>query len=302
VLKRVSLGWKWTYWGKFSEAAKKERLTALAAWLRTGLLKLGPTFIKIGQQFSTRVDVLSPELIRELEKLQDRVPPFSSDRAVQIIEEQLGGPLASHFTDFERSPIAAASLGQVHRARYNGKRVVVKVQRPGLRELFEIDLKNLRVIAQWLQKVDPKTDGAARDWVAIYDECKTVLYQEIDYVNEGTNATLFRKNFEGTPWVKVPEVYWEKSGQRVLCMEYVPGLKISRVEEIERLGLDRKLLARYSVEAYLQQILRFGFFHADPVRPGEAAPLRNSPTLPTAPGQHRGGQRRAGEERAPHHL
>ena len=208
------------------------------------------------------MDVLSPELVRELEKLQDRVPPFSSTKAVQIIEEQLGGKLTDHFTDFEMQPIAAASLGQVHRARWNGKRVVVKVQRPGLRELFEIDLKNLRVIAQWLQKVDPKTDGAARDWVAIYDECKSVLYQEIDYLNEGSNATLFRKNFEGTPWVKVPEVYFEKSAQRVLCMEYCPGLKISRVDEIERLGLDRKLLARYSVEAYLQQLLRFGFFHA----------------------------------------
>ncbi len=95
-------------------------------------------------QFSTRVDVLSPELIKELEKLQDRVPPFSTDTAIKIVEEQLGGPLASHFEEFERSPIAAASLGQVHRARLNGRRVVVKVQRPGLRELFEIDLKNLR--------------------------------------------------------------------------------------------------------------------------------------------------------------
>jgi len=244
--------------------ARTARLAQQATWLREGLLRLGPTFIKIGQQFSTRVDVLSPELIRELEKLQDRVPPFSSDAAVRIIEEQLGGPLDSHYSEFERQPIAAASLGQVHRAVWNGRRVIVKVQRPGLRELFEIDLKNLRVIAQWLQKLDPKTDGAARDWVAIYDECRTVLYQEIDYTNEGTNAMLFRNNFAATPWVKVPEVYWEKSAQRVLTMEYCPGLKINRVEEIERLGLNRALLARYSVEAYLQQILRYGFFHADP--------------------------------------
>ena len=100
--------------------------------------------LQIGQQFSTRVDVLSPELIKELEKLQDRVPPFGSKAAVKIIEEQLGGPLDTHFQDFELQPIAAASLGQVHRARLNGRRVVVKVQRPGLRELFEIDLKNLR--------------------------------------------------------------------------------------------------------------------------------------------------------------
>jgi predicted unusual protein kinase regulating ubiquinone biosynthesis (AarF/ABC1/UbiB family) len=244
----------------------------------------------VGAQFSTRVDVLSPELIAELEKLQDRVPPFSSAKAVAIIEEQLGGPLESHFTDFERNPIAAASLGQVHRARLNGKRVVVKVQRPGLRELFEVDLKNLRVLAQWLQKIDPKTDGAARDWVAIYDECKNVLYQEIDYVNEGTNAALFRSNFAGTPWIKVPEVYWEKSRQRVLTLEYCPGLKISRVEEIERMGLDRKLLARYSVEAYLMQILKFGFFHAGASTAG--APLcaqhSDAPPRRPAPRQHRG--------------
>ena len=97
--------------------------------------------------------------------------------------------------------------------------MVVKVQRPGLLELFEVDLKNLRFLAKWLQSVDPKTDGAARDWVAIFDECRTVLYQEVDYLNEGSNATLFRKNFEGTPWVKVPEVYWEKSSSRVLTME-----------------------------------------------------------------------------------
>ena len=175
MLKRIALNLKWTYAfvGGFSEEKKKARLVAQAVWLREGLLRLGPTFIKvcpprahaspasaawadawrracacprlqIGQQFSTRVDVLSPELIKELEKLQDRVPPFSSDKAVKIIEEQLGGPLESHFQEFERAPIAAASLGQVHRARWNGRRVVVKVQRPGLRELFEIDLKNLR--------------------------------------------------------------------------------------------------------------------------------------------------------------
>ena len=216
------------------------------------------------------MDVLAPELIRELEKLQDRVPPFDSEQAVAIVEEQLGGPLATHFDDFERTPIAAASLGQVHRATLRGERVVVKVQRPGLRELFEVDLKNLRVIAQWLQSVDPKTDGAARDWVAIFDECRNVLLQEIDYRNEGRNATQFRDNFAGQPWIKVPAVYWEKTGERVLTLEYCPALKINRVEEIERLGLDRQLLARLSVEAYLQQLLRFGLFHADP-HPGNIA-------------------------------
>lgn len=113
-------------------------------------------------------------------------------------------------------------------------------------------------------QVDPKTDGAARDWVAIFDECRSVLLQEIDYTNEGRNADQFRENFAGQPWVKVPEIIWDKSGQRVLTMEYCPGLKINRVEEIQSFGLNRELLARYSVESYLQQILRYGFFHADP--------------------------------------
>lgn len=119
-------------------------------------------------------------------------------------------------------------------------------------------------------QVDPKTDGAARDWVAIFDECRSVLLQEIDYTNEGRNAEQFRENFAGQPWVKVPEIVWDKSGQRVLTMEYCPGLKINRVEEIQSFGLDRELLARYSVESYLQQILRYGFFHADP-HPGNIA-------------------------------
>jgi len=191
VLKRLALNLKWTYAlaGGFSEERKKARLVAQAVWLREGLLRLGPTFIKvrpararpplpagtltpaallrraqIGQQFSTRVDVLSPELIKELEKLQDRVPPFGSKAAVKIIEEQLGGPLETHFQDFEMSPIAAASLGQVHRARLNGRRVVVKVQRPGLRELFEIDLKNLRcacaAAGAGTQALGPRADAA----------------------------------------------------------------------------------------------------------------------------------------------
>ena len=118
----------------------------------------------------------------ELEKLQDSVPPFSSDIAMRTIEEEIGGPIESKFRSVDRKPIAAASLGQVHRCvLQDGREAVVKVQRPGLKGLFEIDLKNIRKIAQFLQAVDPKTDGAARDWVAIYDECCRILYQEIDY-------------------------------------------------------------------------------------------------------------------------
>jgi len=253
-----------------TEQAISARKSELAAWLREGLVKLGPTFIKIGQQFSTRVDVLSPEFIKELEKLQDNVPSFSSEKAIEIVESGLGKPIDQVFDEFEREPIAAASLGQVHVAKLNGERVVVKVQRPGLKDLFDIDLKNVRVLAEWLQKVDPKSDGAARDWVAIYDECSRILYQEIDYTLEGKNADRFRKNFEDTPWIKVPRVLWDYTTPEVLTLEYVPGVKINRASDLDKMGIDRKVLARRTVESYLQQLLTYGFFHADP-HPGNIA-------------------------------
>jgi len=268
------LNQKWTYKkaeGGMSKEAVSKRKRELAVWLREGLVKLGPTFIKIGQQFSTRVDVLSPEFVKELEKLQDNVPPFDTETALAILQSNLGAPPSQVFAEFDETPLAAASLGQVHLATLqSGEKVVVKVQRPGLKELFDIDLKNIRALAVWLQKVDPKTDGAARDWVAIYDECSRILYEEIDYSKEGRNADRFRENFAGTPWVKVPKVFWQYSTSEVLVLEYCPGTKINDGEAIDRMGLDRQRLARLSVESYLQQILRYGFFHADP-HPGNVA-------------------------------
>lgn len=186
--KYFRLGRKWAYpkkQGGMTPDNVSAAKASLAIWLREGLVRLGPTFIKIGQQFSTRIDVLAPEFIKELEKLQDNVPPFETETALAIITQNLGAPPSEVFAEFDETPIAAASLGQVHLARLQtGERVVVKVQRPGLKSLFDIDLKNVRVLAQWLQRADPKTDGAARDWVAIYDECSRILYEEIDYTME----------------------------------------------------------------------------------------------------------------------
>lgn len=143
-----------------TEQKKAQRRKTLAKWLKESILRLGPTFIKIGQQFSTRVDILAQEYVDQLSELQDQVPPFPSETAVSIIEEELGSPVNEVFDYFDFEPIAAASLGQVHRARLKGQELVVKVQRPGLKDLFDIDLKNLRVIAENLQKLDPKSDGA----------------------------------------------------------------------------------------------------------------------------------------------
>lgn len=163
------VGRKFTY-GKAGMTPERvsSRKRELAKWLVEGLVRLGPTFIKIGQQFSTRVDVLSKEFIEELERLQDRVPPFPTETATRIVERSLGRSVEEVFEEFEPTPIAAASLGQVHLARLRGtdgepgQKVVVKVQRPGLKELFDIDLKNVRALAEWFQRVDPKTDGTAR--------------------------------------------------------------------------------------------------------------------------------------------
>ena len=278
VIRRVGLELKFTYKGGFTEAKKLERTERLANWLRLGLLRLGPTFIKIGQQFSTRVDVLSKPFITELEKLQDRVPPFPTSLAKQIVEEELGRPLGDVYEEFAEDALAAASLGQVHLAKLKmtGEQVIVKVQRPGLKEIFDIDLKNLRVIAQWLQKVDPKTDGAARDWVAIFDETARVLYDEVDYQNEARNAQEFAAQFAETEWIKVPKIYQQYTKTRTLCMEYAPATKINDVEAIRKMGIEPDRMARLAVEAYLQQVLRYGFFHADP-HPGNVAVDKGDP-------------------------
>ncbi|KAL8211311.1 hypothetical protein R6Q57_005748 [Mikania cordata] len=261
---------KFAYRGGMTEQKKIQRRKNLAKWLKESILRLGPTFIKIGQQFSTRVDILAQEYVDQLSELQDQVPPFPSETAVSIIEEELGAPVNEIFDYFDFEPIAAASLGQVHRARINGQELVVKVQRPGLKDLFDIDLKNLRIIAENLQKLDPKSDGAKRDWVAIYDECANVLYQEIDYTKEASNAELFANNFKNLEYVKVPNIYWKYTTPQVLTMEYVPGIKINRIQALDQLGVDRKKLGRYAVESYLEQILSHGFFHADP-HPGNIA-------------------------------
>ncbi len=270
--------------GGIAPDAKSARMAALAVWLREQLVVLGPTFIKIGQQFSTRSDILGPEFIKELEQLQDRVPPFASDVALTTIEDELGMPWQDAFAQLDAEPIAAASLGQVHRAVIKngpaaGTEVVVKVQRPGLKALFDVDTKNIRFVAQLLQKVDPKTDGAARDWVAIYDECCRILYQEIDYALEGQYADRFRQQFGEVGWIKVPTVYWDLTTEKVLTLEYSPGIKVSDKAALVAKGVDPAVVAKYNVECYLLQILTKGLFHADP-HPGNIAVDATEPTDP----------------------
>ncbi|MDB9540638.1 AarF/ABC1/UbiB kinase family protein [Anabaenopsis tanganyikae CS-531] len=259
----------WSYPGGITEEKQAARRKAQAVWIRNTLLDLGPTFIKVGQLFSTRADIFPGEYVEELAKLQDKVPAFSYEQVETSIEQELGKKIPELFLDFEPIPLAAASLGQVHKAvLHTGEVVVVKVQRPGLKKLFEIDLQILKGITRYFQN-HPKW-GRGRDWLGIYDECCRILWEEIDYLNEGRNADTFRRNFRGYEWVKVPRVYWRYASPRVLTLEYVPGIKISQYEALEAAGLDRKVLARQGAQAYLLQLLNNGFFHADP-HPGNIA-------------------------------
>ncbi|MBS3027698.1 MAG: AarF/ABC1/UbiB kinase family protein [Dolichospermum sp. DET50] len=259
----------WSYSGGVTESKQAARRKAQAIWIRTTFLDLGPTFIKIGQLFSTRADIFSAEYVEELSKLQDRVPAFSYEQVEAIIEQELGKKVSVLFQDFEPVPLAAASLGQVHKAiLYTGESVVVKVQRPGLKKLFEIDLGILKGIARYFQN-HPKW-GKGRDWMGIYEECCRILWEEIDYLNEGRNADTFRRNFRPYDWVKVPRVYWRYATSRIITLEYMPGIKVSQYDALDAAGVDRKAIARYGAQAYLHQLLNNGFFHADP-HPGNLA-------------------------------
>ncbi|XP_008813062.1 LOW QUALITY PROTEIN: protein ACTIVITY OF BC1 COMPLEX KINASE 7, chloroplastic-like [Phoenix dactylifera] len=261
---------KWAYLGGFTEEEQKIRRQKTASWLREQILQLGPTFVKLGQFSSTRSDLFPREFVDELAKLQDRVPAFSPEKARALILSELGSPVDLLFKEFEDRPIAAASLGQVHRAiLHNGEKVAVKVQRPGLKNLFDIDLRNLKLVAEYFQRSET-FGGPTRDWIGIYDECSKSLYQEIDYINEGKNADRFRREFRNIKWVRVPLIHWDYTSTRVLTLEYVPGIKINNLDQIDARGFSHLLIAQRATESYLIQILKIGYFHADP-HPGNIA-------------------------------
>ena len=269
LLSRWLMDKPWSYRGGMTEAKKATRRKAQAIWIRETLLDLGPTFIKVGQLFSTRADLFPTEYVEELAKLQDKVPAFSYEQVKAIIAKDFGKTIPELYRSFDPIPLAAASLGQVHKAQLqSGEEVVAKVQRPGLKQLFAIDLTILKGITRYFQ--NHPDWGRGRDWLGIYEECCRILYEEIDYLHEGRNADTFRRNFRSQDWVYTPRVYWRYSSPRVLTLEYVPGIKISHYEALEAAGLDRKILAQLGAKAYLHQLLTDGFFHADP-HPGNIA-------------------------------
>jgi len=253
---------------------KKERgieQFSMAQRVRLVLEELGPTFIKVGQIMSTRPDLLLPDYISELEKLQDRVPAFEFDAVKQQIERELGQPLKELFAEFNPKPLAAASIGQVHRAVLpGGQEVVVKVQRPDIEQIIETDLEIMYDVARFLE--NRSTWAEMYSFVEMVAEFDRTLHEELDYNAEGRNADIFRKNFAGDPDVLIPMVYWEYSTRKILTMEYVEGVKLNNLLAIERLGLNRSALAMKVGQAIFKQILIDGFFHGDP-HPGNLAAL-----------------------------
>lgn len=231
--------------------------------IRMMVEELGPTFIKLAQILSTRPDLIPLELVEELSKLQDHVSPFPFSEVKQILEAELRSSLEERFEEFNEIPIAAASIGQVHRARLRGgEEVVVKVQRPGIRKTVEVDLEILFHLAELIERHFEEW-GEQRP-KRIVEEFSRTLEKELNYGTEASQAERFAAQFRGNPHIFVPRVFREASTGRVLTMQYVDGIKVSEVKALDELGYDRRVIASRGAELMFEQVFRHGFFHADP--------------------------------------
>ncbi|MBI4853493.1 MAG: AarF/ABC1/UbiB kinase family protein [Acidobacteria bacterium] len=261
-------------WIKGSEKSRKAKLTSQAKKLSERLLSLGPTFIKIGQALSTRADLLPIPYIDELSRLQDNVPAFPNKVAFSIIKKELGENPEYLFSEISPNPIAAASLGQVYKAKLKtGEDVAVKVQRPNLATVIAFDLEILRKIIRFLLK-RVKNLMKFNDWLGMLDEFERVVKEEMDYTLEASSADRFRSNFAEWSGIYVPKIFWEHTTAKVITMEFISGIKVTDTQAIEKAGFSPKKINELMHRTYFKQLLEDGFFHADP-HPGNLLVMDN---------------------------
>ena len=272
VLVRLRL---YGFWERIFSLGQKKGAAAppdLESGLRAALEELGPAFIKLGQLLSTRADLLPRSYIEELSRLQDQVPPFSPAKAQELLAAELKANRAQEFADFQMEPLAAASIGQVHRAvLHSGEEVVVKIKRPGVDRLVRQDLEILEEMAAF---VDRNTAwGSLYQFGRIARELKQIILRELDYNHEAHNADRLRRNFSGDPDVYIPRVYWEYTARNVLTLEYRAGITLNRyLEKPPAGGPPPRKVAAMLADAFFKQFLVDGFFHGDP-HPGNMALL-----------------------------
>jgi len=244
----------------------RSRRQARGARIRAALEDLGPIFVKFGQMLSTRRDLLPEDIARELAQLQDRVPPYPAAQASGIIENALGEPVNELFARFDRRPIASASIAQVHGARLSdGREVVVKVLRPGVRDKIDRDVGLMYIVARLAARLS--TEARRLRPYEVVGEFEKTLHDELDLVREGANAQQLKRNFDGSPLLYIPEVYWPYTRADVLVLERIAGVPIGHVESLRRRGVDLRILAERGVEIFFSQVFRDNFFHGD-MHPG----------------------------------
>ncbi|MHB8728365.1 MAG: ubiquinone biosynthesis regulatory protein kinase UbiB [Sulfuricaulis sp.] len=234
--------------------------------LREALEELGPIAVKFGQMLSTRPDLLPEDLAEELARLQDRVPPFPGETAAHLIEQALGGKIETYFSEFNREPIASASVAQVHVGRlHDGTEVAVKVLRPAIAPVIERDLDLLYLLARLAVRYVPDTRRLRP--VEVVDEFNKTIHDELDFRVESANASRLRANFEGSDLLYVPRVFWDLTRRTVMVLERIHGIPVGNIEALKAAGIDMRKLAHNGVEIFFTQAFRDGFFHAD-MHPG----------------------------------
>ncbi len=261
----------WTWFQRRSPYSRGERL-------RLALVELGPIFVKFGQALSTRRDLLPTDIADELARLQDRVPPFPGALARAAIERAWAAPLETRLAQFEEAPLAAASIAQVHAAQLpNGREVIVKVLRPGMKSTIALDIEVLYALANLAQRW--WTESRRLKPLAIVQEYEQTILDELDLLREAANASQIRRNFAGSALLYVPEVYWDYCRTDVMVMERIRGIPIGDLERLHAAGTDLRRLAENGVEIFFTQVFQHNFFHAD-MHPGNIFVLAEDPTQP----------------------